>query len=66
MEKVILKDETLDQVSGGTAIPYRVKPGDTLDAIAKKYNVTVADLMRWNNIQNPNIIAVDTVIKVLF
>lgn len=32
---------------------YRVKKGDTLGHIARRYRVTTAQLMRWNNIKNP-------------
>lgn len=35
-------------------IYYRVKRGDTLGAIARKYRVTVKSLMRWNGIKNAN------------
>lgn len=35
-------------------IYYKVKRGDTLGAIARKYRVTVKSLMRWNNIKNAN------------
>ena len=31
---------------------YIVKKGDTLGAIARRYHVTTAQLMRWNNIRN--------------
>ena len=33
---------------------YTVKKGDTLGAIASKYRVTTAQLMRWNGIKNAN------------
>ncbi|MCC8034365.1 MAG: transglycosylase SLT domain-containing protein [Rikenellaceae bacterium] len=33
---------------------YRIKSGDTLGAIARKYGVTVNQLIKWNNITNPN------------
>ena len=31
---------------------YVVKKGDTLGAIARRYRVTTAQLMRWNGIKN--------------
>ena len=31
---------------------YTVKKGDTLSKIAKKYNVSVANLKKWNNLKN--------------
>lgn len=35
---------------------YTVKRGDNLTKIARKFGVTVSDLVRWNNIKNPNLI----------
>ncbi|MBU7583044.1 MAG: peptidoglycan DD-metalloendopeptidase family protein [Nostoc sp. TH1S01] len=37
-----------------TDTAYEVKPGDTLAAIASRYNTTVAELAKLNNISNPN------------
>ena len=34
MEKAILNDEELGSVQGGTMIPYVIKSGDTLGALA--------------------------------
>lgn len=39
-------------------IIYVVKRGDNLTRISKAYNVTIADLVKWNNIKNPNLIYV--------
>ncbi|MEA5580352.1 peptidoglycan DD-metalloendopeptidase family protein [Nodularia harveyana UHCC-0300] len=33
---------------------YEVKPGDTLAAIAGKYHISVSELIRANNLHNPN------------
>jgi membrane-bound lytic murein transglycosylase D len=33
-----------------TRVQYRVKPGDTLTAIAARYGTTVQELMSWNNL----------------
>ena len=35
-----------------TGTVYVVKRGDTLGAIARRYRVTTAQLMRWNGIRN--------------
>ena len=43
---------------------YTVKRGDTLTAIAKKFGTTVAQLVRWNHIVNPNIIITGQVLRV--
>lgn len=37
-----------------TTIYYTVKKGDTLGAIAKRYRVTVKQLMTWNRIKSAN------------
>lgn len=34
---------------------YTVKKGDNLTKIAKKYHVTVSDLMKWNNLESDKI-----------
>ena len=58
MDKNMINDSQLNEVSGGTKIPYVVAAGDTLTAIAQKNNVSLPDLMRWNNIQDANLIRV--------
>ena len=35
---------------------YTIKPGDTLSQIAREYDTTVSQIVRLNNIQNPNLI----------
>jgi membrane-bound lytic murein transglycosylase D len=35
-------------------ITYHVKPGDSLERIAKKYHVNTFDLMQWNNLSQHN------------
>ena len=61
-----ISDEKLDQISGGTIINYAIQPGDTLSAVASRFNVTIDQLMRWNSISNPNIVTVGQQIKVKF
>ena len=41
---------------------YTVKSGDTLSAIANDFGVTVDQLVRWNNISNPNLITVGQIL----
>ena len=57
-EKKMLNEEELSAVQGGTQIPVIIKSGDTLGALATKYNCTVDDLCRWNNIRNADQIEV--------
>ncbi len=64
--KVALNDDQMDLVSGGSILPYRVQPGDSLASIAKKYNVTVEQLMKWNNITDPSILTVGMQLVIKF
>lgn len=66
MDKVKMNDEQLDAINGGSIIPYQVQAGDTLNVIAKKFNVTPEQLMKWNNIQDPNLLLVGQQLKVKF
>ncbi len=42
----------------------KIKSGDTLSKIAEEYNTTVKDLVRLNNIENPNLIYAGATLKV--
>lgn len=42
---------------------YTVKTGDTLYKIAKENKVSVSDLIRWNKLENPNLIKPGTKLK---
>ena len=66
MDKVSMNDEQMDEVTGGSILPYRVQPGDSLGEIAKKYHVTVDQLMKWNNIPSDGILAVGQQLKIKF
>ena len=48
----------------GKKIVYRIQRGDTLSAIARRYGTTVNNLVRLNNIKNPNLIYAGTNILV--
>ena len=67
MENKKMTEMDLDNVTGGTAYGnnyYTVKKGDTLGAIAQKYNTTVAMLMSLNpQIKNANLIYVGDTIR---
>ena len=43
---------------------YRVKPGDTLSQIAKRYGQNVNTLASWNNLNNASQIEVGQVLRV--
>lgn len=66
LDKNALNDEHLDQVTGGTKLPYAVKVGDTLPMIAKKFNCTVEQLMRWNDLTDPDAIHLNQTLYIKF
>lgn len=58
-------DVTTSNKTKPTALKeYVVKSGDTLSKIAKQYGTTVEELVKLNNISNPNLIIVGQVIKI--
>lgn len=63
-DKTVIKEPKLKPEEQKKIIYYRVKFGDTLSSIAKNYNVTVKELVSWNNIKNPNLIFPNEVIKI--
>lgn len=44
---------------------YTVNAGDTLSGICGRYGVNMDDVVRWNNISNPNIILVGQVLSLV-
>lgn len=66
MNKVALNDDEMDAVSGGSILPYRVQPGDSLDDIARKYHVTTEQLIKWNHILNPTVLTTGQQLKIKF
>lgn len=69
MDNIIqeLKDEELRTVAGGDAKywEHKVKKGDTLGKIARKYNTTIDIIMKNNSfITDPNMIKVGWVLKI--
>ena len=41
----------------GRFYAYRIQQGDTLDLIASRFHVSIADLRRWNHLRGPEIVA---------
>ncbi|MCO7126041.1 phage tail tip lysozyme [Sporolactobacillus shoreicorticis] len=50
----VLKVKAGESDNSETSDTYVIKSGDTLSAIAQKFNVTVSQLQSWNNISDPN------------
>lgn len=57
-ERLIIRSsiDTTNNVSGNSTIVYIVRSGDTLGAIARRYGTSISNLVRINNISNPNLI----------
>ena len=63
-KKGITWDDFLDMIEDKPNGNYTVKAGDTLSALAKRFNTTVDKLVKDNNIKNPNIIRVGQELKI--
>lgn len=64
-QNVVSENEILTMRSIQTATVHTVVKGDTLSAIAKKYGVTLSNIIAWNpQISNPNRISIGQKIKV--
>jgi LysM repeat protein len=56
--------ESANQGTAGCPVYYRVVRGDNLTVIAWRYGVSVNQLMRWNNISNPDRVYVGQVLVI--
>jgi LysM repeat protein len=59
MEMKEVSLEEMNETAGGAGsnkVVYTVVRGDNLSKIAKRYGVTVKQLVEWNNIADPNLI----------
>jgi LysM repeat protein len=54
---------TAPPAAGGT-VKYTIKPGDTLSGIALEYGITVDDIVKANNMTDPNSIQAGDVINI--
>lgn len=51
----MLKQAKLNDDGSGSMRRHKIKNGETLGSIARKYRVTVKQIMKWNNMRNTNI-----------
>lgn len=59
-----INDNNSDVINNTGYIYYRVRRGNTLWRIARIYNTTVYNIVRLNNIQNPNRIYIGQVLRI--
>lgn len=57
------KPANISSPSGGSAGRHVVQRGETLSQIARRYNTTVAELQRLNNLANPSLIVAGQAIQ---
>ena len=60
----IMVNSKEEQNSTNNRVTYVIKKGDTLWAISKKYGVSIQNLVKWNNIKNPNLIYIGNKINI--
>jgi murein DD-endopeptidase MepM/ murein hydrolase activator NlpD len=53
-----------DSQNNISTILYQVQPGDTLEMIASSQGITVEDLIKFNQISDPNYLTVDQYLKI--
>jgi membrane-bound lytic murein transglycosylase D len=46
-----------NQATNSGFVVHKIRSGESLSTIARRYRVTVTDLKRWNNLRSNNIIA---------
>ena len=51
-------------VSGSSANVYQVKPGDTLDAIARRNGISSSQLIQANGLNNPHLIRINQQLRI--
>ena len=66
MDNETLNDGMLEQIDGGGRIVYQGQAGETLEAIAQNKHVSVEQLIRWNKIEDPNVIPVGTKLTIKY
>ena len=49
--------ELKNQVNNTGFVIHKIRSGETLSTIARRYRVTITDLKRWNGLKSSNIVA---------
>lgn len=63
-ERLKSTQEYLANKFGHAALPYTVRPGDSLWSISRKFNVNLRALARWNGMATTDILYPGTILKI--
>ena len=55
VEKMLKDAKSNSEWGSGGLIRHKIRQGETLGGIARKYRVSVNNLKKWNNLKNSNI-----------
>ena len=55
--KLIIPATVLPQPTLGALVRYRARHGDTVESVADEFNVTVAELKKWNGMRGNHLVA---------
>src|SRR5690348_2332251 len=55
--KLIIPATTQAQPTLGALVRYRARHGDTIESVADQFNVTVAELKKWNGMRSNRLVA---------
>lgn len=55
VDKMLKEAKSNNEWGSGDLVRHKIRNGETLGSIARKYRVTVAQLKKWNNLKNSNI-----------
>lgn len=61
----VANDNAAKRSVTANAVAYQVKNGDTLWDIARRHNVSIAQIQKWNNLSDPSAVKPGSTIKIL-
>ena len=64
LAKTVIPNPQQSALVDADALTYQVKPGDTIEKIAKEYQISEQELTKSNRLNDPNVIQVNEVLKI--